>query len=156
MMRGSPFRLNALRGTNEKAPGGCNHPRACVSTKRQLGTEQLTELATPFSHSLDCRASGAVFMPTIREITTAVAARYGVPSADLAAHRSARARDARPRLLVCWLARQCTPYTLARIGRHFGGRDHKTVAHAVKRVERLMQTDRQLAEAATSLREALA
>jgi chromosomal replication initiator protein len=95
-------------------------------------------------------------MPTIRAIQAAVAARYGVSATDLAETKTGGRGDARPRLLVMWLARQCTPYTLARIGRHFGGRDHKTVANAVKRVDRLMQIDRQLAEAATSLREALA
>jgi chromosomal replication initiator protein len=97
-----------------------------------------------------------VFMPTIRDIQAAVAARYGVQPATLAETKTGGRGDARPRLLVMWLARQCTPYTLARIGRHFGGRDHKTVAHAIQRVEWLMRTDRQLAETATSLREALA
>ena len=99
--------------------------------------------------------SGAFIMPTIREITAAVADLYGVASADLAAHKSARAPDAKPRLLVMWLARQCTPYTLARIGRHFGGRDHKTVSHAVQRIEQMMQTDRNLAQTAAQLRGAL-
>jgi chromosomal replication initiator protein len=94
-------------------------------------------------------------MPTIREIQAAVAARYGMSSAALVETRTGGRSDARPRLLVMWLARQCTPYTLARIGRHFGGRDHKTVSHAVRRVEQMMRTDRDLARTAVQLRGAL-
>ena len=95
-------------------------------------------------------------MPTIREIQAAVAARYGVSASTLVETRTGGRSDARPRLLVMWLARQCTPYTLARIGRHFGGRDHKTVSHAVRRVEQMMRTDRDLAAIAARIREALA
>jgi len=94
-------------------------------------------------------------MPTIRAIQAAVAARYDVSATDLAETKTGGRGDARPRLLVMWLARQCTPYTLARIGRHFGGRDHKTVSHAVRRVEQMMRTDSDLARTAVQLRGAL-
>jgi len=95
-------------------------------------------------------------MPTIRDIQAAVAARYGVQPATLSETKTGGRGDARPRLLVMWLARQCTPYTLARIGRHFGGRDHKTVAHAIQRIEQLMRIDNKLAETAAQIRETLA
>jgi len=95
-------------------------------------------------------------MTTIRDITTAVAQRYGVAAAELAANRSGRGRDAVPRQLVCWLAKRCTPYTLTRIGFHFGGRDHRTVARAVQRIDALMLADPTLFRTATEIEEALA
>ena len=52
------FRLNALRATNDKPPGG-NRGAIVFSTKRQLGAVK-TELATPFSHSPGARARSAV------------------------------------------------------------------------------------------------
>jgi chromosomal replication initiator protein len=44
-----------------------------------------------------------------------------------------------------WLAKQLTVRSLPDIGRRFGGRDHTTVLHAVRRIEELKQTDAQLA-----------
>lgn len=93
---------------------------------------------------------------TIHEIQLAVAERFGVPVLDLATNRAGGRSDARPRMLVCWLARRCTSYSLPRIGRCFGGRDHKTVANAVRRIEDMMRTDTGLRRIATEIREALA
>jgi len=93
---------------------------------------------------------------TIRDIQAAVAARYGVAAAELAANRSGRGRDAVPRQLVCWLAKRMTPYPMTRIGFHFGGRNHKTVASAIARIDALMAADPALSRTATEIEEALA
>ena len=53
------------------------------------------------------------------------------------------------------LARELTPLSLVEIGMHFGGRDHTTVMHAVKRIEELRQTDATLAEDIDLLRRML-
>ena len=45
-----------------------------------------------------------------------------------------------------WLAKQLTTRSLPDIGRRFGGRDHTTVLHAVRRIEALRATDSQLAQ----------
>jgi chromosomal replication initiator protein len=45
-----------------------------------------------------------------------------------------------------WLAKQLTTRSLPDIGRRFGGRDHTTVLHAVRRIEELRPTDPQLAQ----------
>lgn len=92
---------------------------------------------------------------TIRKITLAVAARYGVTVADLARTKTSRS-FALPRMLVCWLARRLTRYSLPRIGRHFGNRDHKTVLNAIRRIEALIRTDRQLASVASQIEGELA
>ena len=43
-----------------------------------------------------------------------------------------------------WLAKQMTTRSLPDIGRRFGGRDHTTVLHAVRRIEELKAADPQL------------
>jgi chromosomal replication initiator protein len=54
-----------------------------------------------------------------------------------------------------YLAKQLTTRSLPEIGRKFGGRDHTTVMHAVKRIEELRQTDAALAEDIDLLRRML-
>ena len=49
---------------------------------------------------------------------------------------------ARPRQIAMYLAKRLTPRSLPEIGRKFGGRDHSTVIHAVRRIEELRDTDR--------------
>ena len=57
-------------------------------------------------------------------------------------HSARRARAvARPRQVAMYLAKQLTSRSLPEIGRKFGGRDHTTVMHAVKKVEQLCETD---------------
>ena len=53
---------------------------------------------------------------------------------------------ARPRQVAMYLAKQLTPRSLPEIGRNFGGRDHTTVIHAVRKIEELCAEDSQIAE----------
>lgn len=80
---------------------------------------------------------------TIDDIQRKVADYYKVKLSDLLSAR--RARDiARPRQVAMYLAKRLTPRSLPEIGRKFGGRDHTTVMHAVKRIEELRTTDSEL------------
>ena len=80
---------------------------------------------------------------TIDEIQRKVAEYYALKMADLLSAR--RARDvARPRQVAMYLAKKLTPRSLPEIGRRFGGRDHTTVMHAVKRIEELRAADSEL------------
>ena len=54
-----------------------------------------------------------------------------------------------------YLAKQLTPRSLPEIGRKFGGRDHTTVMHAVKKIEELIASDNSLAEDVELLRRML-
>ena len=45
-----------------------------------------------------------------------------------------------------YLAKMLTPRSLPEIGRRFGGRDHTTIMHGVRKIEELMSTDSQLAD----------
>jgi chromosomal replication initiator protein len=81
---------------------------------------------------------------TVDDIQKATADHFGLKQADLISERRARA-VARPRQAAMWLAKQLTTRSLPDIGRRFGGRDHTTVLHAVRRIEALRATDSQLA-----------
>src|SRR5678815_1194896 len=75
---------------------------------------------------------------TVDTIQKTVAEHYALKQADLISERRARA-VARPRQVAMWLAKQITTRSLPDIGRRFGGRDHTTVLHAVRRIEQLKQ-----------------
>jgi chromosomal replication initiator protein len=80
---------------------------------------------------------------TIDEIQRKVAEHYNLKLNDLLSQRRAR-EVARPRQVAMYLAKKLTPRSLPEIGRRFGGRDHTTVMHAVKRIEELRAADREL------------
>jgi len=77
---------------------------------------------------------------TIEEIQKRVAEHYNIRLSDMHSARRARA-VARPRQVAMYLAKQLTTRSLPEIGRKFGGRDHTTVMHAVKKVEELRSLD---------------
>ena len=80
---------------------------------------------------------------TIDEIQRKVAEYYAIKLSDLLSARRAR-EVARPRQVAMYLAKRLTPRSLPEIGRRFGGRDHTTVMHAVKRIDELRAADREL------------
>jgi chromosomal replication initiator protein len=82
---------------------------------------------------------------TVDDIQRQVAEYYNLRLADLMSPRRAR-QVARPRQVAMYLAKQLTTRSLPEIGRKFGGRDHTTVMHAVKRIEELAATDSHLEE----------
>jgi chromosomal replication initiator protein len=91
---------------------------------------------------------------TIDEIQKRVAEHYNIRLADMHSARRARA-VARPRQVAMFLCKQMTPRSLPEIGRKFGGRDHTTVMHAVRKIEELRSNDRTLAEDIELLRRML-
>ena len=92
---------------------------------------------------------------TIDEIQRKVAEHFNMRIADMHSERRARA-VARPRQVAMFLAKSLTQRSLPEIGRKFGGRDHTTVMHAVKKVEELMASDHGFAEDIELLRRTLA
>ena len=77
---------------------------------------------------------------TIEEIQKKVAEHFNIRLVDMHSARRARA-VARPRQVAMYLSKQLTARSLPEIGRKFGGRDHTTLMHAVKKVEELRSTD---------------
>lgn len=80
---------------------------------------------------------------TIDEIQKRVGEHFDLKPLDMVSARRARA-VARPRQIAMYLAKRLTTRSLPEIGRKFGGRDHSTVIHAVKRIEGLRDTDREV------------
>jgi chromosomal replication initiator protein len=78
--------------------------------------------------------------PMVADIQREVALYYGISLLDLLSERRARP-VARPRQVAMWLCKQLTPKSLPTIGRLFGGRDHTTVMHAVRKIEELRHAD---------------
>jgi chromosomal replication initiator protein len=80
---------------------------------------------------------------SIDEIQTKVSDHYRIRKAEMTSARRAR-EVARPRQVAMYLSKQLTPRSLPEIGRRFGGRDHTTVIHAVRQIEKLRAQDSEL------------
>lgn len=81
----------------------------------------------------------------VEDIQRIVARQYSVSRSDLLSSRRT-ANVVRPRQVAMYLAKTLTLRSLPEIGRRFGGRDHTTVLHAVRKIESLVTTDKALAE----------
>jgi len=116
-------------------------------TKSEITLESTQDVLQDLLRSSDRRI-------TIDEIQRRVAEHYNVRIADM--HSSRRARSvARPRQVAMYLAKQLTARSLPEIGRKFGGRDHTTVMHAVKKVDELIAEDPSFAQDVEVLRRTL-
>ncbi|MGY9045516.1 chromosomal replication initiation protein [Puniceibacterium antarcticum] len=91
---------------------------------------------------------------SIDEIQRRVAEHYNIRLSDMIGPKRVR-NYARPRQVAMFLCKQMTSRSLPEIGRRFGGRDHTTVMHGVKRIEELKIQDGQIAEDLELLRRSL-
>ena len=80
----------------------------------------------------------------IEDIQKVAARHYNVSKNDLLSNRRTRI-IVRPRQIAMYLSKILTPRSLPEIGRRFGGRDHTTVLHAVRKIESLLKEDDKLA-----------
>lgn len=94
-------------------------------------------------------------IPRVEEIQRKTAEHYGVKRFDILSQRRT-ANIVRPRQVAMYLTKQLTLRSLPDIGRRFGGRDHTTVLHAVKKMERLVATDAALASTIATIRAGIA
>ena len=76
---------------------------------------------------------------TIEEIQKKVAEHFNIRITDM--HSPRRSRSVAGRQIAMYLAKSITSRSLPEIGRKFGGRDHTTVMHAVKKIEELKLSD---------------
>ncbi|MCT4609265.1 MAG: chromosomal replication initiator protein DnaA [Pelagimonas sp.] len=91
---------------------------------------------------------------SIDEIQRRVAEHYNIRLSDMIGPKRVRT-FARPRQIAMYLCKQLTSRSLPEIGRRFGGRDHTTVMHGVRRIEELRLQDGQIDEDVEMLRRAL-
>lgn len=114
------------------------------AVNRLVAANQLTQ--EPISVVLAERTLADLVRPRdgkrvrIEDILRVVSRHYKVPRNELLSSR--RSRDVvRPRQIAMYLAKALTSRSLPEIGRRFGGRDHTTVLHSVRKVEQLMKDD---------------
>lgn len=91
---------------------------------------------------------------TVEEIQRRVSEHFNIRLADMIGPRRQRVY-ARPRQIAMYLAKHMTQRSLPEIGRRFGGRDHTTVMHGVRKIEELKATDSQIADDLELLRRSL-
>ncbi len=91
---------------------------------------------------------------TVEQIQDTVAAHFKLDTVELLSVKRDR-HLARPRQIAMSLAKQLTTLSLPDLGRAFGGRDHTTVLHAVRKVEELRQADRDFASVLDHLSQTL-
>jgi chromosomal replication initiator protein len=82
---------------------------------------------------------------TIENIQKTVCEYYKIRMAELLSKRRPRS-IARPRQMAMALCKELTQHSLPEIGDAFGGRDHTTVLHACRTIEKLCDTDGRLRE----------
>lgn len=82
---------------------------------------------------------------SVEEIQKKVAEHYNIKMSDMASSKRTRA-IARPRQVAMYLAKTLTSKSLMDIGRKFGGKDHTTVMHALKNIEKLKLGDAEINE----------
>ncbi|MHA7969487.1 chromosomal replication initiator protein DnaA [Rhizobium sp. CAU 1783] len=79
----------------------------------------------------------------IEDIQRIVARHYNVSRQELVSNRRTRV-IVKPRQIAMYLSKTLTPRSFPEIGRRFGGRDHTTVLHAVRKIEELVGEDTKL------------
>ncbi|TWU57871.1 helix-turn-helix domain-containing protein [Rubripirellula reticaptiva] len=97
---------------------------------------------------------GNVKEVSLSSITNAVARYFKMKASEL--RSSSRKQNlVRARSLAMLLARQMTGKSMHQIGDHFGGRDHTTVLHAIRKTQSLLENDSDLRRAADEVTEKL-
>ena len=91
---------------------------------------------------------------SLEEIKRKVADHYNIRLSDMVGPKRTRCY-ARPRQVAMYLCKQLTSRSLPEIGRSFGGRDHTTVMHGVRRIDELRLQDAEIADDLELLRRAL-
>jgi len=105
---------------------------------REINLDLVQECLSDILRSSDKRL-------TIEEIQRKVAEHYNVRLSDMIGPKRLRT-IARPRQVAMYLSKQMTSRSLPEIGRRFGGRDHTTIMHGIRKIEELMAADGQMAD----------
>jgi hypothetical protein len=95
------------------------------------------------------------YLSRVEAIQRATLTQYpGMTLAELRSHRRT-AQVVRARQIAMYLAKKLTEQSLPEIGRRFGGRDHTTVLHAVRKIEALVPTDKSIADEIERIKEVI-
>jgi len=142
------FLAHRITSNVRELEGGLNRILAYSNlVGRPISLETTQEVLKDLLRANDRRVS-------IEDIQKRVAEHFRIRLGDMHSPRRARA-VARPRQVAMYLCKQLTTRSLPEIGRKFGGRDHTTVMHAVRKIDELRQADTTLNEDVELLRRML-
>ena len=91
---------------------------------------------------------------SIESIQKKVSSYYNLLLSDMSSSRRS-INIARPRQIAMFLCKELTSYSYPEIGRAFGGKDHTTVIHAVKKIEAMLENDSKLKKQFFELKETI-
>jgi chromosomal replication initiator protein len=130
----------------DRTPGSMRELEGAVNTLAAVAGARLSSLSVDETQTLlgSALRGGPERRITVDEIQKTVADHFSLKQADLLSERRTRV-VARPRQIAMWLCKQHTTRSYPDIGRRFGGRDHTTVLHGVRKIEELMALDDQIA-----------
>ncbi|CAN5405021.1 chromosomal replication initiator protein DnaA [soil metagenome] len=130
----------------DRTPGSVRELEGAVNTLAAAAGSRLSSLGVDEALTLLGAAlrGGPERRITVDEIQKTVAEHFNMKQVDLLSERRTRA-IARPRQIAMYLCKQHTTRSYPDIGRRFGGRDHTTVLHGVRKIEELLPQDDQIA-----------
>ncbi|WP_246666159.1 chromosomal replication initiator protein DnaA [Aquamicrobium sp. LC103] len=128
-----------VTGSGRELEGAFNQILFRQSFEPQISVERVEEL---LGHMY---RTGEPKRVRIEDIQRIVARHYNVSKTELLSNRRTRT-IVKPRQVAMYLAKVMTPRSLPEIGRRFGGRDHTTVLHAVRKIEDLSGADNTMAQ----------
>ena len=143
------FVARAVRSNGRDLEGAVNRLRAHATLTGEPLTVETAETAIR-----DLIRTHEPKRVKIEDIQKLVASHYSVSRADILSSRRTAA-VVKPRQVAMFLAKILTLRSLPEIGRRFGGRDHTTVLHAVRKIEALVARDTALSEEVESLKRQL-
>lgn len=133
------FIANRINGSGRELEGALNR----IAAYQQFNQAAVTlDLASLVLRDMQASPDGARIK--IDDILKVVGRHFNVGRTDLLSPRRARSVVV-PRQIGMYLAKKMTARSLPEIGRRFGGRDHSTVLHAVRKIEDQIKTDDRLA-----------
>ena len=130
------FFIANLRQTNVRELEGALS--TVVAHSRFMNQEITVDLAKEV-----LKSTGPSNLVSVESIQKAVAEYYRIKVADMYSKRRP-ANIARPRQIAMYLAKELTQKSLPEIGEQFGGRDHTTVLHAVRKIAKERQKNAEL------------
>ncbi|RZJ43966.1 MAG: chromosomal replication initiator protein DnaA [Brevundimonas sp.] len=139
-------RPEVLEHLVDRTPGSMRELEGAVNTLAAAAAARLETLSVEECQALLGAAlrGGPERRITVDEIQKTVAEHFSLKQADLLSERRTRT-VARPRQIAMWLCKQHTTRSYPDIGRRFGGRDHTTVLHGVRKIEELIAQDEAIA-----------
>ena len=127
----------SVTASGRELEGAFNQLMFRRSFEPNLSVDRVDEL---LSHLV---GTGEAKRVRIEDIQRIVAKHYNVSRQELVSNRRTRV-IVKPRQIAMYLAKMLTPRSFPEIGRRFGGRDHTTVLHAVRKIEELISGDTKL------------